>query len=145
MNGSLESRPPDTQPTVEIRWPRPDLAIVLLGGEHDLASAPAVDRLVGEALLTCSHLIINLSTVQFIDSSIIHLLVRARKDADDRGSHFNLVLGEAQAIERTLEICGVLASLNRVPDIETALKSVPSPDAPAAHPRPGIGQLAAAG
>jgi anti-sigma B factor antagonist len=123
MAGSLDSRP--TEPTVVLRWVKPDIAIVVLEGEHDLASAASVDRVVGDALLTCSHLIIDIASADFIDSTIIDLLVRTKRDADSRGRRFNLVLGEAPLIEKPLEICGVLPSLNRVTDVHGALGSPP--------------------
>lgn len=123
MTRSLDGRPPDTEPTVDLRWRKPDIAIVVLGGEHDLASAPTVECVVGDVLLTCSHLIIDISPVEFIDSSIIKLLVNTKQDADKRGCHFNLVLDGAPLIERTLEICDVLTALNRVTDVHSAIES----------------------
>ncbi len=118
MTSSLS---PYTEPTVDLQWPKPDVALLVLGGEHDLQSAPAVEEAAGEALLTCSHLIVDISPAQFIDSTIIHLLVHTKRDADARGRRFNVVLGVSPTIERTLEICGVLPELNRVASIDTAL------------------------
>lgn len=112
---------PDTEPTIDLRRPRPEVALVTLGGEHDLGSAPLVERATADALLTCSHLIVDLSEVQFVDSSIINLLVRLKKDADDRDCRFNLVIGSAPGVERALEICGVLPGLNRVTTVDRAL------------------------
>lgn len=140
MTRSLDGRPPDTEPTVDLRWLKPDIAIVVLGGEHDLASAPTVEGVVGEALLTCSHLIIDISPVEFIESTIIELLVHTKRDADNRGCHFNLVLDGAPLIESTLEICRVLPALNRVADVHSALESAPKHEA--AHAPPSIRQLA---
>jgi anti-anti-sigma factor len=110
-----------TEPTIDVHRPKPHIALVVLGGEHDLDSAPLVERATEEALLTCSQLIIDISSVQFIDSSIIHLLVQLKKDADARDCRFNLVMGTAPGVERTLEICGVLPGLNRVRTVDTAL------------------------
>ena len=112
----------DTAPTIEVRWPKPDVALLVLGGEHDLDSAPLVEREAEEALCTCSHLIFDISQVQFIDSSIINLLVQLKKDADTKDCRFNLVMGTAPSVERALEICGVLPALNRVRTVETALE-----------------------
>jgi anti-anti-sigma factor len=111
----------DTEPTIDVLRPKPHIALVVLGGEHDLDSAPLVERATEEALLTCSHLIIDISPVQFIDSSIINLLVQLKKDADAKDCRFNLVMGTAPGVERTLEICGVLPGLNRVRTVDTAL------------------------
>jgi anti-anti-sigma factor len=111
----------DTEPTIDVRRPKPHVALVVLGGEHDLDSAPLVEQATEEALPTCSHLIIDISPVQFIDSSIINLLVQLKKDADAKDCRFNLVMGTAPGVERTLEICGVLPALNRVKNVDIAL------------------------
>jgi anti-anti-sigma factor len=114
---------------IDVRWPKPDVALVVLGGEHDLESAPHVEHAAAEALLRCSHLIFDLSEAQFIDSSIINLLVQLRNEANEQNRRFNLVMGTAPSIERTLEICGVLPVLNHVPSVDAALAA--SPAAPA--------------
>lgn len=111
----------DTEPTIDVHRPRPHVALVVLGGEHDLNSAPLVERATGEALRACTHLIVDISPVQFIDSSIINLLVQLKKDADAKDCRFNLVMGTAPGVERALEICGVLPGLNRVRTVDTAL------------------------
>jgi anti-anti-sigma factor len=111
----------DTEPTIDVHRPEPDVAVVVLGGEHDLSSAPLVEQAAEESLRTCSHLIVDLSPVQFIDSSIINLLVQLKKDADAKDSHFNLVLATTPGVERALEICGVLPALNRVKTVDEAL------------------------
>lgn len=111
----------DTEPTVDVHRPKPHVALVALGGEHDLDSAPLVEQATEEALLTCSHLIVDISPVQFIDSSIINLLIQLKKDADAKDCRFNLVMGTAPGVERALEICGVLPALNRVRTVGMAL------------------------
>ena len=111
----------DTEPTIEVIWPESDVALVVLAGEQDMGSAPVIEGAVGDALRTCSHLVIDLSAVQFVDSSIIDLLVQTRREAAERGCDFNLVLPEGPSIERTLEICGVLPELNRVTTREAAM------------------------
>jgi anti-anti-sigma factor len=111
----------DTEPTIEVHRPKLHVALVVLGGEHDLDSAPLVEQATEEALLTCSHLIVDISPVEFIDSSIINLLVQLKKDADAKNCRFNLVIGTTPRVERTLEICGVLPALNRVRNVDTAL------------------------
>jgi anti-anti-sigma factor len=121
MTDSLGAQLPDTGPTIDVSWPKPDVALVVLGGEHDLESAPPVEQATGEALLTCSHLIVDLSQTQFIDSSIINLLVHLRNEAHAKDRRFNLVMGTAPAVKRTLEICGVLQVLNCAPSVDAAL------------------------
>ena len=121
MTESLSAQLPDTEPTIDVLWPRPDVALVVLGGEHDLDSAPLVERAASEALLAGFHLIVDLSHVQFIDSSIINLLVQLRNEANANDQRFNLVVGTAPSVKRTLEICGVLQVLNCAPSVDAAL------------------------
>ena len=121
MTESLRAQLPDTEPTIDVRRPRPDVALIVLGGEHDLESAPLVERAADDVLLTGFHLIVDLSPVQFIDSSIINLLVRLRNDANANNQRFNLVVGTAPSVRRTLEICGVMQVLNCVPSVDAAL------------------------
>ena len=121
MTEFVTARLPDTEPTIEVPRPRPDTALVVLGGEHDLQSAPLVEQAAADALLTCSHLIVDLSPVLFIDSSIINLLVQLRNEANAKDRRFNLVVGTTPSVMRTLEICGVLPVLNHVSSVDAAL------------------------
>jgi anti-anti-sigma factor len=108
--------------TIDVRWPRPEVAQVVLGGAHDLATRDQLDSTLAGTLATCSHLVVDLSTTQFIDSSTIRVLVTAKDRADASGRNFNLLLGTAPpVVERALEITGVLAALNRVNALEEVL------------------------
>ena len=114
---------PKTTPIVTTTWRRPTVAVVTLEGEHDMASVPQLEQALGNALLTCSQLVVDLSSVQFIDSSTIQTLVKMKREADDKRCDFRLVLnGDAPNIEHTLEICGVLGALNRVATVDAALQ-----------------------
>jgi anti-sigma B factor antagonist len=107
--------------TVEVRWPRPGAALVVVAGEHDLASAAELDETLAAALAGCTHLIVDLSSAAFIDSSTIGVLVNAKRHADQVDRKFNLVLGSTPIVERVLEITGVLPGLNRVKTVDQAL------------------------
>jgi stage II sporulation protein AA (anti-sigma F factor antagonist) len=108
--------------TAEVHSPSPGVAEVVLGGEHDLSSAHELEGTLGEALTTCSHLIVNLSSVEFVDSSTIKVLVNAKKVATERDCPFNLVLSTTPIVERVLEVTGVLEYLDRVHSTEEALQ-----------------------
>ena len=125
MTGLPDVQVQIAEPRVEITWPRPDVALFVLEGEHDLDSAPRLEHALGDALLSCSGLLVDLSSVEFIDSSTINVLVKMKREADRRGCSFKLVLDDSPNIERTLEICGVLPSLNRVTSAEAAISVEP--------------------
>jgi anti-sigma B factor antagonist len=112
---------PSSQPTIEVRSPRPGTAVIVLGGEHDLYSADRLRQTTDDVLFGSEHLIIDLSKAEFIDSTIIGVLVQAMKNAEGRDRRFTVVLGTAPVVERVLEITGVLALLNVVPTVERAL------------------------
>ena len=108
-------------PTIEVRSPRPHAALVVLAGEHDLHSADEVQQTFDQSLAVCDHLIVDLSAAEFIDSTIVHVLLQAKKDAVELGRKFNVVLGTAPVAERILEVTGVVPLLNVVPTVERAL------------------------
>ena len=85
-------------PTIEVRRPRPHAALVVLAGEHDLNSAD-----------------------EFIDSTIVGVLLQTKKHAIELDRKFNVVLGTAPVVERILSVTGVVPHLNVVPTIERAL------------------------
>lgn len=108
-------------PTIEVRRPRPHAALVVLAGEHDLNSADEVRQTFDQALAACDHLIVDLSTAEFIDSTIVGVLLQTKKHAIELDRKFNVVLGTAPVVERILSVTGVVPHLNVVPTIERAL------------------------
>jgi anti-sigma B factor antagonist len=112
------------QPTIEVRSPQPHTALVVLGGEHDLYSADQLRETLDMSLYGCDHLIVDLSAAEFIDSTIIGMLVQTMKKATGVGRKFSVVLGTAPAVERALEVSEVLPVLNVVPTVERALERV---------------------
>lgn len=116
------SEPPATQQsTIEVRWLRPDTALVLLGGEHDLGSESELTRSLDHIVRSCSHLIVDLSACEFVDSTTIGALLRAKRLAETDRVEFNVVLGRASIAARVVEISRVGPSLNVVPTVELAL------------------------
>jgi len=108
-------------PTIEVRSPQPHAALVVLVGEHDLHSADEVRTTLDQALAACDHLIVDLSATEFIDSTIVGVLLQTRKNAVELDRKFNVVLGTAPVVERILDVTGVVPHLNVVPTVEGAL------------------------
>jgi anti-sigma B factor antagonist len=117
MSEALSPNPP----SITVLRPEPEVALVVLEGEHDLATAPDLEKTLDDALGNCSHLIVDLSTTEFIDSTTIRTLVNAKQHADNTDRAFNVVLHTTPIVELALEISGVLPSLNRVRSLEQAL------------------------
>ena len=117
----MSAAPPFQVPTIEVRSPQPHAALVVLAGEHDLNSADEVQQAFDESLAVCDHLIVDLSTAEFIDSTIVVVLVQTKTNAIELDRKFNVVLGTAPAVKRILEVTGVVPLLNIVPTVERAL------------------------
>jgi anti-anti-sigma factor len=113
--------------TIDIRSPRRGVAYVVLGGEHDLGSANHLQNTLSDVQATCPHLVVDLSPVEFIDSSTIHALLHAKKAATEGGGRFNIVLSTTPLVERALEITGVLETLNRAHSLEESLRPPGAP------------------
>ena len=117
----MSNAPAFQVPTIEVRSPQPHAALVVLAGEHDLHSADEVQEAFDRSLAVCDHLIVDLSTAEFIDSTIVGVLLQTKKHAIELDRKFNFVLGTAPVVERILEVTGVVPLLNIVPTVEQAL------------------------
>jgi anti-anti-sigma factor len=84
------------------------VATVVVAGEVDVASGPAVDEAIRAAIATdgVETVLVDLSAVRFLDSSGIALLLRGRRLADERGVVYR-VAGAHGIVLRVLELSGV--------------------------------------
>jgi anti-sigma B factor antagonist len=117
----ISEAPAFQKATLEVRSPRPHVALVVLAGEHDLYSGDELQQTFDQSLAVCDHLIVDLSAAEFIDSTIVAVLLQTRNTASELDRKFNVVLGTAPAVERVLEVTGVIPLLNVVPTVERAL------------------------
>jgi len=109
------------EPAIDVRSPHPHAVLVVLRGEHDLSSAEALRQTLEQSLGSCDHLIVDLSAVEYIDSTTIRVLMETRGHAIERDRELSLVLGTAAIVERVLDISGILKVINVVPSVERAL------------------------
>jgi anti-anti-sigma factor len=100
---------------VEIDRSEPGVAIVSLVGEHELYSVLEVERALDRAIREGLAVVIDLSGTEFLDSSIVAILLRAREEAHVEGTQFALVIDDSTgpAVRQLFEITG-LASIFRV-------------------------------
>jgi len=84
------------------------VAVVLLEGEHDVYTAPAVTGKI-EACLSEGHpVVVDLTGASFIDSSILRALIVARNGSQERSLGFAVCLDEKEdsAVKRVFEVAG---------------------------------------
>lgn len=112
---------PSFEPTIEVRSPQSNASLVVLGGEHDLASADGLRLTLEDSLASSDHLIVDLSGAAFIDSTVVGVLLQTMRRAEALDRKFTVVLGTAPAVERILDVTGLLELMTVVPTVELAL------------------------
>jgi anti-anti-sigma factor len=90
---------------VEFETPSPTLAIVSLVGEHDLADYEPLQQTLELAASRRRHVIIDLSACEFIDSTVISLLLHAQGEVVSDGGRFAVVIPPGPgAVRRVAEL-----------------------------------------
>ena len=65
--------------SIEISDPSPGVRVVTPVGEADLSTVPGLQQTLGEATGSgCSHIIVDLEQLTFMDASLLRVLVEAR-------------------------------------------------------------------
>jgi anti-anti-sigma factor len=108
---------------VQVERPTEDAAVAIFRGEHDVATAPAVESMLASLIHENELVVVDFSEAEFVDSSMIHTLVKADRDARKRGGSFRLQLGTAPIVRKAFELCGLFEQLDFVPSREHALRN----------------------
>jgi len=119
--------------TVEIERLGDSLWVLQLAGEHDLSTAPAIEAASERIAETGTTVVADLSEASFIDSTVIHTLLRFA----ERGENLLLVVPRRGAVRRALELTGVSKLLPVFETRAAALRAVPPDDQPAGVMQPG--------
>lgn len=103
--------------------PRPDVCVVQLAGDLDLATAPVLGHYLREQTATRpTDLVLDLTAVRMLAAAGVALLVSAL--GDDAGIHGRLhltgVVGN-RIVERVLDLTGVRAALDVHESLEALL------------------------
>jgi anti-anti-sigma factor len=100
-----------SEPEVTVARLPGEIAVISLLGEHDLATAWEVRNALAFALEQGTHVVVDLSETEFIDSSIIHVLYDSEQLASEHGRRLSLQLRAHAGVEGVLGISGVLESV----------------------------------
>ena len=83
-----------------------------ISGEHDLSTAPNLRRRLDSLLEERTATVVDLSPATFIDSSILGVILDARRRAAEANLGFAVVHSNgADAVDRVLEVTGLRAEL----------------------------------
>ncbi|MHB8658757.1 MAG: STAS domain-containing protein [Solirubrobacteraceae bacterium] len=86
---------------------RDETAIVTIVGEVDLATAGALEQQVDRAAKSgARRVILDLTGVEFMDSTGLSVIVKAARRCDQEGQEFGLIRGPHQ-VQRLLSLTGI--------------------------------------
>ncbi len=100
---------------------------VVVTGELDLATAPALERAVHHAHAGGRLMVLDLRGVSFCDSTGLHLILRASRRARDEGRRLVIVRGSEQ-VQRLFALTGVDEQLEIVEDAAMATEESGEPE-----------------
>jgi anti-sigma B factor antagonist len=85
---------------------RKDIVVVSLAGEHDLYTAPKVQKELRSAIAAGARaIVVDLTETTFLDSAILHVFLGVRNELHD-GERLRLVTNDA-TVKRVFEIVGI--------------------------------------
>jgi anti-anti-sigma factor len=96
--------------------PREGGVVVIASGEIDLASSPELRKALRDPQASVRTVVLDLRGVTFIDSSGLGVIVGQQKRARETGNDFAVVIDGASAVERILELSGLVKVLDLVGD-----------------------------
>lgn len=95
--------------------------VIALSGELDLASSPALEEALERVFDSDTKLVvIDLRALEFMDSTGLSIIVKARQTADDRERQLFLTNGPPQ-VQRLLSLTGVADRVSLIESPENVL------------------------
>jgi anti-sigma B factor antagonist len=96
--------------------------VVHVGGDLDVYTAPRLKETLEEAMTGGTRLVLDLSGVQFIDSTALGVLVGALQLSQSNDGDFRLVVGDPFLL-KIFHITGFDGMFSIYPQLEAALSS----------------------
>jgi anti-anti-sigma factor len=98
-----------TEGQIEIEYLSETTAAVMLRGEHDIYTVPALRERLAELHQRELFVIIDLSQTAFLDSSVLGALLGATETARAQGKEVAVVLGDppTETVARIFEVTGL--------------------------------------
>ena len=100
---------------------RRGIAVAKVAGEIDLANTDDLEQQLSECLDDATALVVDLTAVEYLDSSALACLHRISRTAGDRGVVLQVVTGEGGMAKRLLAITGLDRVLPTKDSLDDAL------------------------
>ena len=98
---------------IEVSRSAKGVAVLSVQGEHDVYTAPSLADQVEGLIDERVPFVIDLTPATFVDSSVLRVLLEARRRAEEEGVGFAVALDQddAGAVRRVLEVTGLVPVL----------------------------------
>jgi anti-sigma B factor antagonist len=104
---------------------RGEVVVAQLTGELDIAGAPHVGERISEAVPTSARgLVVDMSTLEFIDSSGVSMLFGLVRRLSSRRQELRVVAPEGQPVARVLEIVEFERAAPVSTDVDAAVAEI---------------------
>ena len=105
-----------------------DVIVVVIEGEHDIYTAPALRERLDEALDRGGGVVVDLTGATFVDSSVLGALLDARRRAIEAGQGYVGCVGDSvePGVQRILDITGLVPVLPVLQGREEAITAARS-------------------
>ena len=117
----------DAMADVRVECPTAGTAVVTFTGEHDLATRDDLAQLFDSLVEEHDLVVADFSEAQFVDSTMLYVLVNADAAARARGRKLRLQLGTAAIVRTAFELSGLTKRLDCVHSREEALAGATAP------------------
>ncbi|WSB04749.1 STAS domain-containing protein [Streptomyces sp. NBC_01794] len=122
----------ETNLNIEVVIHDADTAILTIGGELDIDTATSLHHhMANQFLHGRRHLVLDLSDLQFMDSSGLNVLIKAGREARDTGGDVHLA-APTPIVLRLFEITGLSVAMPIHSTVDEALATACSPSVPTA-------------
>jgi anti-sigma B factor antagonist len=113
---------------IEIDRSSNGVVVVVVIGEHDVYTAPSLRDQIQSVIREQVPFVIDLSPATFVDSSVLRVLLEARRHAEEDGIGFAVALGEGESegVRRILDVTGLMKVFPVMPAREEALETAKS-------------------
>jgi anti-sigma B factor antagonist len=102
-------------------------SVIALRGEHDLSTGPAIQAACDDAWAHSSSIVFDLAGATFIDSTVVGVMVRARRRAAESGGSVAVVATAGGPPARVLTLVGINDVLPLHETRDEALRTISAP------------------
>jgi anti-sigma B factor antagonist len=110
---------------IEVDRTSQGVVVLTVQGEHDVYTAPSITEKVDALLDERVPFVIDLTPATFVDSSVLRVLLEARRRAEEESVGFAVALGQddSGAVRRVLEVTGLIPVLPVHPARDAAMQA----------------------